>query len=78
MSDDLITVDNRLTLSEAGRAVGVSPNTVFRWIREGRSNVLLAHGRLGWRMFTSKPALDRFMREVAEAETRENTTTAAA
>jgi len=65
--NDLVTVDNRLSLSEAGREVGVSPNTVFRWTREGIAGVKLAHGWLGRRLYTSKPALDRFMAEVAQA-----------
>lgn len=64
-SDELITVDNRMTLAEAGREVGVNPSAVFRWIREGRHGVRLAHARLGRKMYTSKPALTKFMNDSA-------------
>ncbi len=67
-----ITLENRLTLSEAGRKVGektkpVAPSTIYRWIDQGLHGVKLAHIRLGRRIYTSAPALERFGREVAEA-----------
>lgn len=68
MQEQLITVDNRLTLAEAGRLVNVGPTAVFRWIREGRNGVKLDHARLGRRMYTSAPALTKFMNESARQE----------
>lgn len=65
--EQLITVDNRLTLAEAGRITGVSPSAVYRWIAEGKHGVRLAHAQLGRRFFTSKAALNVFMNAVAEA-----------
>ncbi|MEM6259134.1 MAG: DUF1580 domain-containing protein [Planctomycetota bacterium] len=65
--EPLITIDNRITLAEAGRTVGVSPSAVFRWVREGRRGVRLEVAELGRRLYTSKPALTKFMNEVAEA-----------
>jgi len=70
-----ITLGNRLTLSEAGRKVGVGPSTIWRWIDTGSHGVRLAHIRLGRRVYTSGLALERFGREVAAA--RETTTAAA-
>lgn len=62
-----ITLDNRLTLAQAGRAAGVSPSCVFRWITDGCEGVKLRHARLGRKLFTSEPAINKFMNEVAEA-----------
>ncbi len=70
-----ITLENRLTLSEAGRKVNTSPSTIWRWITDGTHGIKLGHIRLGRRVFTSEPALERFGREVAEA--REATNAAA-
>lgn len=65
MSEHLVTIDNRLALSEAGREAGVTAPTIFRWITDGLEGVRLKHARLGRRLYTSKPALDLFMNEVA-------------
>lgn len=68
-TEPLVTFDNRISLGEAARLADVSgPSTVFRWISDGRRGVHLEHARLGRRMFTSKPALTKFMNEVARAE----------
>jgi len=62
---DEITLANRLSLAEAGRELGVSPSTVYRWIAPGMHGVRLNHLRIGRRVFTSAPALERFGRELA-------------
>lgn len=66
-ADPLITIDNRITLVQAGNLVGVSPSAVFRWIREGRQGVYLEHARLGRRLYTSKSALTKFMNDSAKS-----------
>jgi len=63
----LITLNNRLTLREAGRLASVSPSAVFRWIDQGLHGVKLRHARLGRRLYTSEAALTEFMNRVAEA-----------
>ncbi|MEM9346606.1 MAG: DUF1580 domain-containing protein [Planctomycetota bacterium] len=67
MQPQNIDINNRKSLVEAGRLAGVSPSTIFRWITVGVDGVKLQHARLGRRVYTSEPALSKFMNEVAQA-----------
>lgn len=65
-----ITLENRLTLSQAGRLVGKSPSAIFRWARDGIAGERLEAIFLGGSMFTSAPALEDFGRRAALAKLR--------
>ena len=64
-----------LTLSEASRLVPGRPNhsSLWRWCRKGvlarnGQRVHLEHRRFGGRIFTSAQALDRFSKQLADAD----------
>ncbi len=67
----LITPETALTLSEAAKLFGgkrPSRMTVWRWCRHGLRGVRLAYIRRGRAILTSRAAVLRFTRDLAEAD----------
>ena len=65
--------EDLLTLAEAARVLprlgGKKPHTstLWRWCAKGLRGVRLEHARVGHRVVTSRQALDRFSRRLAES-----------
>lgn len=57
--------------AEACRMVGISKNTLLRWIREGSFAEVEHRDRRGWRLFTEDD-LDRLRTEVYEIHKNPN------
>ena len=64
-----------LSLAQAARIAPASPspNTVWRWCRKGvkartGERVHLEHVRVGGKIFIDRPALERFFKELADAD----------
>ena len=65
--------ESLLSLSEAARACpavdGKKPHcsTLWRWMQKGVRGVRLEHVKIGRRIVTTRPALEVFFRELADA-----------
>lgn len=66
---NLVTMQNRISLADAGGLVNKSPSAIFRWIRDGVRGQRLDHIRLGRSIFTSESAIEDFGRRVAAGRT---------
>ena len=58
----------RLTLAVAGRLLGFSPSTLFRWCRDGCRGVKLDYCRIGGKIFTTAEALEEFATRLREVD----------
>lgn len=68
LDDDLIPLAKAARLLPAdAQGRRVNPQTVWRWHRVGVSGVTLEAIKIGRRVFTSKAALDRFIRATSGA-----------
>lgn len=76
-------VDDPISLGQAAREApgNPSPHALWRWARRGIKSraghrVFLEHTRLGGRIYTTRSALERFGRAVADADLAHFATTA--
>lgn len=65
-----ILEEHQLGLAEAAKVAGVSPHSVKRWMFEGRRGTHLEYLRLGRKLVTSREAIERFGRRLAELDRR--------
>lgn len=71
--DQLITIDNALTLDQIAEIASprdhkLSRTTVYRWCKIGIGGVRLQYVKLGRRMLSSKRALNQFMQQLQEQD----------
>lgn len=64
--------EERLSLPQAARSVGVNPSTIWRWSLVGVRGVTLETYSIGTRRFTSQEAIGRFVCQTTAAASREN------
>ena len=75
-----LTAEGLISLGEAARSLPkvdgrhTSQKSLWRWATRGIRGVRLESRRMGGRLFTSKPALDRFGERLAQAYADEPTT----
>lgn len=62
--------DDAITLTQAARSLPTRPHssTVWRWCRQGVRGVRLEYARLGRRIVTTKSAIDKFSRALADVD----------
>lgn len=71
LQDNLLTLpEAALTLPRVGGKGTPHPSTLWRWCRLGLGGVKLEYLRLGRRIVTSREALDRFAKALAESDDR--------
>ena len=70
MDDTMLYDETLLSLDDAGKALPNRPakTTIWRWCRKGIRGIRLEYRRVGRRIFTSREALERFSRQLAEAD----------
>lgn len=54
-------IENRITLPQAARLLGVCPASVTRWVAKGARGIRLETFILGSRRFTNRRLLERFI-----------------
>lgn len=72
--------DNPLTTAQAGRMLPghPDPSTVWRWMKKGRGGIRLDYVRVGRKIVTDRPALERFVQRLTEADAAPDAPTAPA
>ena len=71
---DMSLFEGALTLAEATKALAVTggkrpaTSTLWRWCRRGLRGIKLDYVRMGRRILTSRDALDRFSKALAELD----------
>jgi len=63
----VILSEQKLSLPQAARRLGVNPSTVWRWTLRGVRGVMLETISIGAKRFTSAEALERFVEATTAA-----------